>query len=117
MTAPEFKFFLKGVKFDMTNEKRLQQQIEVKLKEAGIIYNREMVLDINNVPDFFFENTGLCVEVKIKGVKSAIYRQLVRYSTFKKVNEIILVTNKSMALPAFIEGKPANLFHLGKAWM
>jgi hypothetical protein len=76
---------------------------------------KEFPLDKHNIPDFFMD--GIAVEVKIKGSKKNIYRQLERYAGFDLVKEIILVTNRTLGLPEKINGKPCYMFKLGTAWL
>jgi hypothetical protein len=117
MTAAEFKTIFRQVKFDFTNEKIVQQQVKIKLTELGIDFSREYRLDAENIPDFFFTKTGLCVEVKIKGTKKSIYKQLERYTRFDQVQAVLLLTNKSMTLPLAINQKPSYILKMGMAWL
>lgn len=106
-----------GKRFSLDNEKQVQKQVQELLKKNGIEHIREYKLDDKNIPDFFFINTGLCVEIKIKGGKKAIYRQLVRYSEFEQVEALILLTNKSMSLPLSINNKPTKIINMGMSWL
>jgi hypothetical protein len=117
MTAAKFIEKFRRNRFDFTNEKKTQAQLHELLMKDGIEHEREKILDDENIPDFFFEISGLCVEIKIKGSKTAIYRQLERYSKFDEVKEVVLMTNKAMSLPKYINNKPAYVFAMSKAWL
>ncbi len=102
-------------RFNLTNEKETQVQIDQALKAANLTFSREYRLDPANIPDFFFD--GIAVEIKIKGNSKKIYKQMERYSLFSEVKVLILVTNRSMGFPEQINGKPVYLVNLGKAWL
>jgi hypothetical protein len=102
-------------RFMLDNEKAVQRGIEDIFIAANIPYDREFMLDKHSIPDFMLN--GICVEVKIKGSKREIFKQLERYSLSELVTHIILVTNVSMGLPSDINGKPAYLLNLSRAWL
>ncbi len=108
---------LKGFRADMNNEKNTQQQLHQVLTAKGFDFVREYYLDKNNIPDLFNAAAGIAIEVKIKGQKSAIFKQLLRYSRFEQVKILVLCSNKSLGLPTLINGKPAYYIHLGKAYL
>lgn len=100
----------------LATEKQAQADIETALRERwGGAVRREERLSEKDRPDFMIETVA--VEVKLKGAKMDIYRQLERYSAHDAVQSIILVTNQAMGLPAEIGGKPALYVSLGKAWL
>lgn len=99
----------------LEKEKETQELIEALFKKNAIAYNREHMLDTNNIPDFFID--GIAIEVKIKGNAKQIYRQCVRYCNFKEVKSLILLTNRSMGWPQELNGKPCYIINLGKAWL
>ena len=57
------------------------------------------------------------MEVKLKGAAMAIYKQCERYCSYPKVEELILITNRSMGFPKEINGKATYLLSLGKGWL
>jgi hypothetical protein len=57
------------------------------------------------------------VEVKTKGSRMDIYRQLERYSKHDSVAGIILVTSKKFGNITNIGPKPICTLELGKAWL
>ena len=107
---------LTGCRFDLTDEKRLQEQISQRFDHCGIAYEQEAHLSSKDIADFFVD--GLAIECKLIGQpKRGIYRQLARYAVHDSVTGILLVTNVSMGLPEDIDGKPAYFFSLGKGWL
>lgn len=107
--------WLSAARCPLTNEKQTQQKLFDAVKDIGFV--REHRLDEKNIPDLFCQYHGIAVEVKIKGSKKDIYRQLLRYSQFAEVKILILCTNKALGLPPLIGGKPVYFIHLGKAYL
>lgn len=105
---------LRSKRFDLHNEKILQGQMEEALKAKGITFQREVTLSPGNIIDFMSGHTG--IEVKIAGSPKAIYKQLERYAQHEEVGEIILVTNKALALKE-VNHKPVHIVNLGLAWL
>lgn len=105
-----------STRFSLQDEKVMQAEIAIAFDKAGRTYSREHHLSDESIPDFFIE--GIAIEIKIKGSAMAIYRQCERYCMFPEVKALILVTNKSMALPdEIVKGKPSYLLNPSKAWL
>lgn len=104
---------LKNVRFPVSDEKLTQQKIAVLICPLG--FEREYRLDEKNIPDFFAE--GVAVEVKIKGQRTAIYKQLQRYAKFEQVKILVLISGRAMGLPADVDGKPVYYINLSKAFL
>ena len=102
-------------RFGLQDEKVLQRQIAEVFVSNNIHCEKEYRLDKNNIPDFFIN--GLAIEVKIKGPKKSIYKQCERYSKFDSVNNILLITNRSMGFPELLNEKPCYVLNLGRAWL
>jgi hypothetical protein len=103
---------LKKQRLPLHNEKTLQREIGQLLSGMLIIHDREYRLSDDSIIDFRVGCTG--IEVKIGGCSKDIYRQCLRYLEF---DELILVTNKAIRLPALINNKPAYVLNLGTAWL
>lgn len=108
---------LQHCRADLANEKNTQRQLHQALAAQNLIFVREHRLDEKSIPDLFNSEHGIAIEVKIKGSKKEIYRQLLRYSEFHSVKILILCSNKALGLPPLIGGKPAYFIHLGKSWL
>lgn len=105
---------LSSYSFSLSDEKVLQSEISEVLDKEGIDHRREVSLGSGEIIDFMFD-CGVGMEVKIKGQKLAIYRQLRRYSQSEKIQSLILATSISMGAPKEIEGKPVRVFSLSRA--
>ena len=106
----------------LSDEKALQAEMLALLQHDGLAVEREVRLGEGDIVDFLILDgqsyrSGLAVEVKIKGQRRAIYRQIERYCTHPRVTEIVLATNVPMGLPDTIHGKPARVAQLGRAWL
>lgn len=105
---------LRGKRFSLWDEKRLQVELAEAFIAADISFGREVHLDKNNIVDFMID--GLAVEIKIRTKASAmqIYRQLERYCAFPEVEALMLMTSKAMSLPDSINGKPVYVLSLSR---
>lgn len=110
--------------FPLSDEKALQVEMAAAFTAAGIAFEREVHLGAGDIIDFmaFADggeclNVGLGIEVKIKGARRAIFRQVERYCGYPAVREIILATNVPMNLPYEINGKPTAIAALGRGWL
>lgn len=107
----------------LSDEKRLQEAMADALVGDGLYIRREYHLGDGDIVDFLVLSEdilplrGVAIEVKIKGSRRAIYRQLERYCAHEAVQSIILATNLMMALPADINGCAASVVNLGRAWL
>ncbi len=107
---------LKTVRFIISDEKDLHEQVSAALDGSGIEHTREVIIGPRERVDFLIFD-GIAVEVKIKGGKLAIFRQLKRYAESDLVKEIILLSSVSMGLPLSINGRPAHFLSLGEQWL
>lgn len=115
MTAQEIIRILSGTRFPLSNEKLLQAAIEEEFDAHGVEHLREHRLSDADIIDFTVGRIGL--EVKIKGTKREIFRQVERYAVHDIIDEIILATNVPMGMPAEINGKAVHVFNLSRAWL
>ena len=103
--------------FVISDEKAMQSEIEKIFTDAGVGFKREHYLDEDkkSIIDFLVGDIG--VEVKVKCNKRAMYKQLLRYSTFDEVKEIILVTGTNTGMPRELNGKPTYILNISRAWL
>lgn len=106
---------LSSKRLNLHVEKETQNQIEEEFIKNNIIYEREFKLSEKDIPDFY--SSGIVIEVKIKGNAKQIYKQCERYCKFELTKQLILITNRSMGFPKYINNKPCYLINLGKAWL
>lgn len=107
----------------LQDEKSTQAELARLLDAIGLTYRREVRLSAADIVDFMLPvaaeqgSGGIAIELKIKGQRRAIYRQLERYCAHDDVAALILATNVPMGLPDQINGKPVALARLARAWM
>lgn len=110
------------IRFPLEDEKELQRSIQSNLNRFGFHFTREQILNSaheskKDIIDFLVD-PGIGIEVKIGNAsKMNIYKQVERYCGFPAISAIILLTNKSMALPEMINGKPAYVINLSQSWL
>lgn len=117
MTPHSLIQFIQSRRFPLGTEKETQAAIEAELRAEGHAFLREHRFSDEDIVDFFFPETGLAAEVKVKKGARAIHAQLERYCGHSEVRSIVLVTNAAMGLPASILGKPARMVSLGRGWL
>lgn len=104
-----------------TPEKDVQAAIAATLEAAGIAFEREVRLAPGDIIDFLVEQEApaprLGIEVKIKGARRQILRQLERYAACDRIDELALVSSVAMGLPAALAGKRLHVVSLGRAWL
>lgn len=114
-TAARIAEIVERNRLPLSNEKATQAALADLLTAAGIEYERECRLSGKDIPDFMIG--GLAVELKIKGGKMDIYRQLKRYAEHDRVTRLLLVTGVAMGLPDDILNKPATMASLSRGWL
>lgn len=115
VTGVEIARLLRSVRLSMAVESEAQSEIADALNRAGLPAVREVILDAQNRIDLMVADIG--IEVKVKGDRRAIYRQLRRYCEFPQIGELVLVTGRAMSLPAEINGRPIHLVSMGRGWL
>lgn len=74
----------------------VQAQIEQALRQEGVAFQREVEIAPGDRIDFMVGSVG--IEVKIKGNRAPIIRQLARYIGNDRVDEIILAATSRKIL-------------------
>lgn len=105
---------LKNYRFSLHDEKTLQRQIHSLLNNLPCL-RKEVKLSEESIIDFLYDTVG--IEVKIKGNKVDVFKQLERYCSLDQVQAIVLVTGMSMGVPPLIKGKPCYVVNLSLAWL
>lgn len=92
--------------FTVTDEASLQADIWKRLEIIGT-FEREYRLTEHDRPDFWSD--GIAVEVKVKGSKSDLLRQIIRYADHERVHTVVVLSTKGSliaGLPLELRGKP-----------
>lgn len=104
-------------RISVSTEKAMQSDLERLLTAASIPFAREHRLSDTDIPDFIVGD-GVVLECKLRGArKILIFKQLERYAAHARVKALVLVSNVSMGLPEFINGKPLYHVSVSTAWM
>jgi hypothetical protein len=106
---------LRHQRFVISSETTLQDEIATVFQSKQFPFHREYRLAPRDRIDFLIGRIG--VEVKIKGTKRGILRQLQRYAESPAIAGLILVSSVSTGLPETINGKPVHFLSLGEAWL
>lgn len=116
-TVSDVVELLRTTPFVLKDEKSVQSAIGTVLNSHGIRHKREVRLSEKDIVDFMVEG-GIAIEVKMSGAqKRSIFRQCERYCEHASVSAIILMTAKTMGLPAEINGKSAYYVSFGRGWL
>lgn len=107
---------LSSRRLSLSDEKKTQTEIADAFDECGISYEREFRLSGKDIIDFMIDGR-IGIEIKIKGSRMAIFRQVERYAEHDAVKELILVTNVPTGFPKEVNGKPVYVLNLAKAWL
>jgi hypothetical protein len=101
-------------RFSYTCEKDLQEGLEQVLRSLDFDFEREYMLTPRDKVDFFLKKEGIGVELKVKGSKTDVMRQLMRYATNDQVKSLVLVTTvaKHRGIPLEMQGKPIRIQYL-----
>lgn len=97
---------LVGGSYSYQNEKELQDQIEARLRKAGVEFKREKQLSKEHgIPDFLVGMPFIVIEVKIKGSRADLLRQIDRYASNDRVGAVLVATTKSshLDIPSIIQ--------------
>ena len=107
---------LAGLRLPVVREEReICLAIERALTERGIPFVREARLGPAARVDFLCGCVALEVK-KGRPDRRTLLRQLMRYAASEQVHALVLVTERSAALPASVGGKPLRLVALNRLW-
>jgi hypothetical protein len=127
MTMNAVTAALRGWRFDLSDEKRLQAEmsgaLRLRLAARGMTIEREVRLSASSVIDLTVatpETPPLVIGIEVKTrtrAKAAVRRQCCRYLASGRIDGLLLVSATAIALPPEIDGRPVRTFSLGEAWM
>jgi hypothetical protein len=115
MSPQDLVRFLECRRFPLTMESELHAAIVGEFQAAGVAFEREVMLSHGDRVDIMVG--GTVIELKVKGGRSAMYRQIERYCAHDIVTGVILASRLSINLPTLIKGKPAFVANLSRAWL
>ena len=96
-------------------ENDIHRMVAQRLEDAGIEFTHEAKLGPGCRIDYLAGNVG--IEIK-KGKPDAanVKKQLMRYAACENVHAIILLTQRRVAVPAQVLGKPVHVIVLNQLW-
>lgn len=107
---------LSGHRFRFADERELQAGIDQVLRSQGLEVAREASLGETGTIDFLVGPDGarLGIEVKTRGTRADLARQIHRYLQHDSVQAVLVVTTRATLgrLPATIANKPVFVHHL-----
>ena len=107
---------ISAVRIRLSSEDQAQADVEEALRRAGLDFEPQKVLSARDRIDVFCR--GVAVEIKVKGQRTAIMRQLDRYAALEDVKAVMLVSGIAWPFSGGeIGGKPFRAVHLGAAWL
>jgi hypothetical protein len=108
----ELATMLRCHRYAHNNEKQLQDGIECVFRLKQVEFEREFSLSAADRPDFMVGD--IAVEVKIKGSRHDVLRQIFRYAEHVTVAGIVVVSTKAChrGLPEKLNGKPVVMVSL-----
>ena len=118
--ADDVASVLSSFTYDWLDEAALQRHLLSALSRAGFQARREVRLSPRDRPDFVVDHMGyaVAVEVKVKGGRPVIWRQLGRYAQHECVDAVVLAAGKRTLLaacPTDLCGKPVAVALLAGA--
>ena len=96
------------------SEADLQEKVAATLVAGGIAFEREQRIAPGCRIDFLTD-VGVGIEVK-RGKQSGVLPQLERYAAAEAVRALVLLTERRMAVPAAVGGKPCAAVILSYLW-
>ena len=93
----------------------LHAEVARALTAAGIEHSHEFRLAPRCRIDFLAGRVGIEIK-KGRPVPSALREQLSRYLKSDELDAIIVVTQRAVALPLSIGGKPVSILSLNRLW-
>lgn len=101
-----------GHRYWFANEFELHEGVAGVLTDAGIVFEREVVLSPRDRIDFLAGSTG--IEVKVKGSAPLVLAQLIRYAHSDVIDRLVLVTNRNAHRRiSTAAGVPVDVIYVG----
>lgn len=112
-SAREIADVIGSTGYRYARETELQQGIEKRLRGADYDVRTEVRLSGRDRIDFLVSEVG--IEVKVRGSRDALVRQLIRYAAHPQIAELLVVTTRvhHHGIPTVLGGKPVQLLQIG----
>ena len=96
-------------------ETDIHQLVAKRLEDAGLSFTHEAKLGPGCRIDYLVGNVG--IEIK-KGRPDAklLKQQLLRYAAFDAVEAVVVLSQRTVALPKTVLGKPVHVIVLNQLW-
>lgn len=125
MTGPETRMreianAISAFRIRLSSEDQAQADVEEALRRRDVPFEPQKILSPRDRLDAFspLPPGGVAVEIKVKGARTAIMRQLERYAALPEVSGLVLASGVAWPFQAGeIGGKPFLAVHLGAAWL
>lgn len=108
---------LKGVRLPLAGmqETAIHDELSKTLMGAGIAHKREHKFGPRCRADLWVD--GIAIEVKkMRPPRAALLEQINRYAQQSSLRALIVVLERSVLVPASIEGKPVSILSLNALW-
>lgn len=118
MSAPSLEDLIaaiRGFRIRTSTEEQAQADVEAVLTRRGIPFEAQKVLSPRDRIDVFCG--GVAVEIKVKGSRPTILRQLERYAALPQVTGVLLVSGIAWPFQGEIGGKPFRAVQIGAGWL
>lgn len=107
---------IRSFRIRLSSESQAQSDIEEAMRRGGIPFEAQKRLTARDRPDLFCD--GVAVEIKVKGSRTQIWRQLERYAALPDVSGVVLVAGVAWPFSeSEIFGKPFRAVSLSLAWL
>lgn len=112
VAADDVLEILRRYRFRFTDEVSLHRSLAQAFRQSGLSFEREVRLSQYDRIDFMLGRVG--VEVKVQGGWRAVRAQLLRYAESERVDELVLVTVKTVhrLVPREMNEKPVFVHQL-----
>lgn len=107
----------------VSREDQTQAGIEKALNEKGITFTAQKILTAQERIDIYcnsgdFSAAPIGIEIKVKGSRPQIMRQLERYAALPDIHGLMLVTGVAWPFASGeIGGKPFMAIRIGQNWL
>ena len=96
-------------------ETDLHAMVKKRLTDAGLSFQHEAKIGPGCRIDYLVDGVGVEIK-KGKPDAKALTQQLMRYAACEDVQALIVLSQRSVALPKMVGGKPVHVIILNQLW-